>query len=63
LAHAVFEFPVGGLEDEQNVVDEWPRVVPTLVPSSGALFQCLVVPVLVFFDNPLQADVSADFKA
>jgi hypothetical protein len=37
--------------------------VSAFVPSSGALFQCLIVPALVFFDNPLQADVSADFKA
>jgi len=37
--------------------------MPTLVPPPGALFQSLVVAVLVFFDDPLQADVSADLKA
>jgi hypothetical protein len=36
--------------------------MPTLVPPPGALFQSLVVAVLVFFDDPLQADVSADLK-
>ena len=37
--------------------------MPALVPSLGDLFQSLVVAVLVFFDDPLQADVSADLKA
>ena len=63
MTHALLEFAVGSLQYEQNVVDERPRVVSAFVPSSGALFQCLIVPALVFFDNPLQADVSADFKA
>ena len=31
------------------------------VPPLGALFQCLVVALLMFLDQSLQADVSANF--
>ena len=46
LTHAVFKFSACDLEGEQNVIDEWPKVMPAIEPPPGALFQSLVVTVL-----------------
>lgn len=62
-ADALLELDVGGLEDAEEVVDEPPRIVRTLVPALGAVFEGLVVAILVLFDEALEADVPADLGA
>lgn len=63
LPEAVFELPVGGLEDEEQIVQVGPGVVLSLVPAQGGLLQGLVVAVLVLLDDAFEADVPADLEA
>ena len=54
---AIFKFSVSCLDDKKDVVDIWPRVVFSFVPTVRALFQGFIVPLLVLLDQTLQADV------
>lgn len=60
LPDALLEFPVSGFENELNVIDVGPRIMPAFVPMLGALLQRFIVTFFVLFDQPLQADVTSD---
>lgn len=59
LAEALLEFTVGQLDDGNKVIDVWPRIMRTLMPALGALFQGFVIPILVLFDETLEADIAS----
>ena len=63
FAHPFFELGVGGFEDEENVVDEGPGVVLTLVPTTRAVLKRFVIAFLIFFDQAFKADVAARFHS
>src|SRR3569832_156373 len=60
LSDALFEFPVCGLENELNVINVRPGIVPAFVPALGALLQGFIVAFLILFNQTLQADVASD---
>jgi hypothetical protein len=62
LAETLLEFTIGHLDDGKNVIDIWPGVMFALVPALGALLQGFVIPLLVLFDEALQADITADLE-
>jgi hypothetical protein len=62
LAGPSFELAVRTLEDKENIVDVRPTVVTSIVPVAGALFERLVISLLILFDYPLQADISPDLE-
>ena len=63
VAHALGEFFVRRLENEQQIIDVRLRIVLAFVPPLRALLQRLVVTRLVLLDQTLQADVTPDLIA
>ena len=56
------ELAVRLLEDVEEVVHVWPRIVRPLVPSPRRLLQRLVVALLVQLDDPFDAHVATDVE-
>lgn len=60
LTDALLKLPVGGLDDEKEIVDVGPRIVLSLVPAVRALLKGFAITLLVLFDETFQADESAN---
>ena len=59
-AKTVLKFLVRRFDDEKKVIDVRPGIMPPFMPAGRALFEGFVISFLVFFDEPLNADVAAD---
>lgn len=58
IPHPAFEFLIRRLKDEQQIIHIMPRILLSFVTSVGTQFQCLVLTLLVFLDDPFEADVA-----
>lgn len=63
MPEALIELTISLVENEEDVTNVGPGIVLPVVPAQGSYLECLVVPLLILLDEPLQADVTARFEA
>ena len=58
MSKALLKLPVGGPQDEKEIVDIRPGIVLPLVPVARTLLQGFIIALFVLFHEALDADVA-----